>query len=68
MRYKIHVFAGNKHPLKIPFGKLVKKIDVRGEDQRSFHCGILRQYITSGHVSRIDIFDRNMTLVDQISG
>ena len=68
MRYKIRVFAGSRHPLKIPFGTHLKDFEVSGEDARKHEVGILTNYIASGHVSRVDILDRNNTLVDQISG
>ena len=68
MRYKIRVFAGNRHPMKIPFGKQLKEIEVSGEDARKHKVSAYATYIASGHVSRVDVFDTNMTLVDQISG
>lgn len=68
MRYKIRTFAGHRHPVAgIKFGTPLKSFEVIGEGGRQHEAGILQHWIESGHLSRVDIFDRNMTLVEQLT-
>lgn len=68
MRYQIRTFAGHRHPVEgVKFGTPLKRFMVRGETERQHEAGILQRYINVGHLSRVDIFDRNMTLVEQLT-
>lgn len=68
MRYQIRTFAGHRHPVKdVAFGTPLKRFEVVGEGMRQHEAGILQHWIESGHLSRVDIFDRNMTLVEQLT-
>lgn len=67
MRYTIRAFAGHNHPAKVPFGIKLKEHVTIGENGRQEWAKAYRRQIEAGVISRVAFYDRNNTMVEEIT-